>query len=358
MKDYYKILGVEKGASADEIKKAFRKLAHKYHPDKGGDEKKFKEASEAYQILSDDKKRTEYDTYGSVGGNQQGFGGGQGGFDFSGFANGFNSQGFEGVDLNDIFGDLFGGRRGRTTSRERRGRDISIDMQLSFAEAVFGVERTVRVTKNSLCKDCHGTGGKSGSKMITCAHCKGKGEIHETKQSFLGTISQVRECNVCAGKGKVPEEKCPTCKGAGVVHRDEEIVLKIPAGIEQGEAVRLTGAGEAVQGGTPGDLYVRIYVTPHKVFKREGEHLVMTLQVKLTDALLGAEYPIETLDGKIDLTIPRGISSGEVLRVRGKGVPFSPKHRGDLLIKVEIKTPAKLSRNAQKLVEELRHEGI
>lgn len=357
MKDYYKLLGVEKNASADEIKKAFRKLAHKHHPDKGGDEKKFKEASEAYQILSDEKKRAEYDTYGSVGGNH-GFGGGQGGFDFSGFTGGFNSQGFEGVDLNDIFGDLFGGRRGRTASRERRGRDISIDVQLSFKEAVFGVERTVRITKSSLCKECQGSGGKPGSKMNTCAQCKGKGEIHETKQSFLGTISQVRECSACHGVGKVPEEKCHSCKGAGVVRREEEITIKIPSGIEQGEAVRLTGAGEAVQGGSSGDLYVRIYVTPHKVFKRDGEHLTMTLQVKLTDALLGAEYPIETLDGVITLTIPRGISSGEVLRVRGKGVPFSAKHRGDLLIKVEIKTPAKLSRNAQKLAEELRNEGI
>ncbi len=357
MKDYYKSLGVEKDASADEIKKAFRKLAHKHHPDKGGDEKKFKEASEAYQVLSDEKKRAEYDTYGSGGGNQ-GFSGGQGGFDFSGFTGGFNSQGFEGVDLNDIFGDIFGGRRGRTSSRERRGRDISVDMQLSFKEAVFGVERTVYVTKTSLCKECHGSGGKPGSKMNTCAQCKGKGEIHETKQSFLGTISQVRECGACTGTGKVPDEKCHSCKGAGVVRREEEIIIRIPSGIEHGEAVRLTGAGEAVLGGTAGDLYVRIYVTPHKVFKREGEHLTMTLQVKLTDALLGAEYPIETLDGTIKLTIPRGISSGEVLRVRGKGVPFSEKHRGDLLIKVEIKTPAKLSRNAQKLVEELRNEGI
>ncbi len=357
MKDYYKLLGVEKNASADEIKKAFRKLAHKHHPDKGGDEKKFKEASEAYQVLSDEKKRAEYDTYGSVGGNQ-GFGGGQGGFDFSGFSNGFNSQGFEGVDLNDIFGDLFGGRRGRTSTRERRGRDISVDMQLSFKEAVFGVERTVYVTKTSVCKECSGTGGKPGSKMHTCTQCKGKGEIHETKQSFLGTISQVRECGACLGTGKVPEEKCHSCKGAGVVRREEAITIKIPSGIEQGEAVRLTGGGEAVQGGTSGDLYVRIYVTPHKVFKREGEHLTMTLQVKLTDALLGAEYPIETLDGTITLTIPRGISSGEVLRVRGKGVPFSAKHRGDLLIRVEIKNPAKLSRTAQKLVEELRNEGI
>lgn len=372
MKDYYKTLGVEKGASQDEIKKAFRMLAHKHHPDKGGDEKKFKEASEAYQVLSDEKKRAEYDTYGSVGGGghgghggagqDAGQGAGWGDFDFSGFQGG---QGFEGVDLNDIFGDLFGGRRARQPSGERRGRDISVDLQVSFAEAVFGVERNVRLTKTSSCNDCHGTGGKSGSKQSTCARCKGAGRTQETKQSFLGTFTQVHECSACVGTGKVYEEKCATCKGAGVIRRGEDIMVKIPAGIEHGEMVRLKGAGEAVQNGTAGDLYARIYVTPHPLFKRDGENLTMNLRVRITDALLGAEYPIETLDGQIKLAIPKGISSGEVLRVRGKGVPFGAKHRGgsgqvrgDLLIKIEIKTPAKLSRQAEKLVEELRKEGM
>lgn len=359
MKDYYKILGVEKNASQDDIKKAFRKLAHKYHPDKGGDEKKFKEASEAYQILSDEKKRAEYDTYGSAGAGQ-GFGGGKhgGGFDYSGFGGFQGGQGFEGVDLNDIFGDLFGGRSARAQSRERRGRDISVDLNITFAEAVFGVERTIRITKTSFCQTCKGTGGKPGGKQTTCVRCKGAGRIQETKQSFLGTFSQVHECGACAGTGKVPEEKCATCNGAGVLRREEELAIKIPAGIEHGEMVRLKWAGEAVQNGTAGDLYARVYITPHPIFKRDGENLTMNLRVKLTDALLGAEYPMETLDGQIKLAIPKGISSGEVLRVRGKGVPFGAKHRGDLLIKIEIKTPAKLSRQAEKLVEELRKEGI
>ena len=355
MKDHYKTLGVEKSASADEIKKAFRKLAHQHHPDKGGDEKKFKEASEAYQVLSDEKKRKEYDTYGSAGPNHgfSGQGGGQGGFDFSGFRGGF-----DGADLNDLFGDFFGGRSRGGSPQTKRGRDISVDLQVTFSEGVFGVERKVNITKISACHTCKGSGAKPGTKMNTCTKCKGQGRVNETVQSFLGTFSQVRECAVCGGAGKIPEEKCTTCKGAGVGRHEEGITIKVPAGIEHGEMVRLVGAGEAVKGGTAGDLYVRIHVAPHAAFKRERENLVMNLKVKLTDAILGAEYPIETLDGQIKLTIPKGVSSGEVLRIRNKGVPIDVKHRGDLLIKVEVKNPAKLSRKAEKLLEELRDEGI
>lgn len=355
MKDYYKILGVEKNASQDEIKKAFRKLAHQHHPDKGGDEKKFKEASEAYQVLSDEKKRSEYDTYGSVGGNH-GFGGGQqGGFDFSGFQGGFGGQGFEGVDLNDIFGDFFGGG---ARQKVRRGRDISVDLEISFSEAVFGVERLVRITKTSSCSTCSGSGAKPGSATKTCTECKGQGKIREVKRTILGNFEQERECNMCHGSGKVPEEKCTNCKGAGVVRKEEEIKIRVPEGIESGEMIRLTGAGEAIQNGKAGDLYVRIHVAPHKVFRREGSSLVMNLAVKLTDAILGAEYPVTTLDGEINLKIPKGVSSGEVLRVRGKGVPIDSKNRGDLFVKLEVKTPTKLSRKAEKLIEELKEEGI
>lgn len=354
-KDYYKILGVEKTASADEIKTAFRRLAHKYHPDKGGDEAKFKEVSEAYQVLSDTKKRAEYDQYGSVGGNQ-GFGG-QGGFDFSGFS-GMGGQGFEGVDLNDIFGDLFGGGGRRTRAQARRGRDISVDEELTFKEAVFGVERTVSVNKASSCGTCQGSGAKPGTKMNTCTKCNGRGQITETRQSILGTFTQARSCGTCSGSGKIPEEKCGTCKGDGVVHKRETFTVKIPAGIENGEMVRLTGAGEAVQGGVSGDLYVRIHVAPHKIFTRQGAHLLMSLSVKLSDALLGTEYSLETLDGPITLTIPRGVSSGETLRIKGKGVPYDKKHRGDIFITLVIKNPTKLSKKAEKLIQELREEGL
>jgi molecular chaperone DnaJ len=352
-KDYYKILGVEKGAPTEDIKKAFRKLAHKHHPDKGGDEAKFKEANEAYQVLSDEKKRAEYDAYGQTfGGNgPQGFSGQGGGF--SGFE-GFGSQGFEGVDLNDIFGDFFGGGR----PQARRGRDISIDLELSFSESVFGVTRKVLITKTSRCDTCHGSGAKPGTAQKTCTSCNGQGRVHETKRSFLGTISQVRECSTCSGSGKVPEEKCTVCKGHGVARKEEEITIKVPAGIQSGEMVRLTGAGEAIQNGTSGDLYVKIHIAPHKVFKREGNNIVMNLGVKLTDAILGTDYPVETLDGQIVVKVPRGVSSGEVLRVREKGVPIDQKRRGDLLIKIEVKTPSKLSKKAERLIEELRSEGV
>lgn len=352
MKDYYKTLGVEKNASEDEIKKAFRKLAHQHHPDKGGDEKKFKEASEAYQTLSDKKKRSEYDTYGSAG---PGFGGGQGGFDSSGFGGFQGGQGFEGVDLNDIFGDFFGGSR---REQVRRGRDISVDLELSFSEGVFGVDRKVFITKTSSCDSCHGSGAKLGTKTKECANCKGRGRTQESVRTILGTFAQERECTSCHGSGKVPEEKCSTCKGAGIARKQEEITIRVPAGIQNGEQVRLTGAGEAVQNGSAGDLYVRIHTASHKVFKRDGSNLVMNAEVKLTDAILGAEYTIETLDGQIKVKIPKGVSSGEVLRVRDKGVPTVGKHRGDLLIKLEIKTPAKLSNKVEKLIEELRKEGL
>ncbi|OHA79920.1 MAG: molecular chaperone DnaJ [Candidatus Yonathbacteria bacterium RIFCSPHIGHO2_01_FULL_44_41] len=353
-KDYYKTLGVEKSASQDEIKKAFRKLAHQHHPDKGGDEKKFKEASEAYQVLSDEKKRSEYDTYGSSGPGQ-GFGGGQGGFDTSGFGGFQGGQGFEGVDLNDIFGDFFGGGR---REHGRRGRDISVDLEISFSEAVFGVEHKVRITKTSACDTCNGSGAKPGTKTKECAQCKGKGRIQESVRTILGTFAQERECTACHGSGKVPEEKCSSCKGAGVARKEQEITIRVPAGIQNGEQVRLAGAGEAIQNGKAGDLYVRIHVALHKVFKREGHNLVMVLSVKLTDAILGAEYQVQTLDGEIKLKIPKGISYGEVLRVREKGVPIDNKRRGDLLVKLEVKTPTKLSRKAEKLIEDLRTEGI
>lgn len=349
-KDYYKILGVEKGASAEDIKKAFRKLAHKHHPDKGGDEAKFKEANEAYQILSDEKKRAEYDTYGQVGG---GFSGAQQG-GFSGFE-GFGNQGFDGVDLNDIFGDFFGGGR---QQQVRRGHDISVDIELTFAESIFGVERKIRITKISRCDVCGGTGGKPGSATKKCSDCNGQGRVQETKRSFLGTISQVRECSTCAGTGKIPEEKCTACKGRGVARKEEEIAIKVPAGIQSGEMVRLTGAGEAILNGKSGDLYVKIHIAPHPIFRREGSNISMNLIVKLSDALLGSNYEIETLDGTITVKIPKGVSSGEVLRVREKGVPIDSKRRGDLLIRLEIKTPTKLSRSAEKLIEELRKEGI
>jgi molecular chaperone DnaJ len=364
-KDYYNILGVNKTASKEEIKKAFYKLAQKYHPDKkDGNEAKFKQANEAYQVLSDDTKRSKYDQYGSGFenmGQQGGYGGGQqqggfGGFDFSGFQNG--GADFDMGNLNDIFSDFFGGGMGGGRQETRRGRDISTEIQISFADSIFGITRKVLITKTSTCQTCGGSGAKAGTKMETCKHCNGQGKIRESKRTIFGNIASTKICEVCLGAGEVPKEICDKCKGKGVLRREEEVSIAIPAGIRDGEMIRMTGYGEAVSKGTTGDLYIKINVAPHPVFKREGNDLVMNLNLKLSDALLGVKYPIQTLDGEIEVTIPEGVSINEILRVRGKGVPFAKNKRGDLLIKLNIKLPSKLSRKSREIIEELKKEGI
>jgi molecular chaperone DnaJ len=359
-KDYYNILGVEKGASKDEIKKAFHKLAHKYHPDKNkGDDAKFKEVNEAYQALSDDTKRAQYDRFGSEG--PAGFGGGQGfdpsgmgGFDFSGFQNG---QGFDMGDLGDIFGEFFGGGRGGG-QESRRGRDISTEITIPFADSIFGTVRKILITKVSACETCQGSGAKPGSKTKTCAQCNGKGQIRETRRSMLGSFVSTRVCDVCVGSGQIPEHHCETCKGAGVRRKEEEIEIRVPAGIESGEMVRLTGMGEAVRRGAAGDLYIKINVQSHPEFRRDRANLLMDMEIKLSEALLGAERVVETLDGPVTIKIPEGIASGTQLRVKERGVPAARQKRGDLMIKVTVKIPAKLSRKAKEAVEALQEEGL
>tara|TARA_B100000508_G_scaffold140402_1_gene141285 strand:- start:562 stop:1647 length:1086 start_codon:yes stop_codon:yes gene_type:complete len=356
--DYYKTLGLEKGANKDEIKKAFRKLAAKYHPDKKtGDEAKFKEISEAYAVLGDDKKRAEYDAYGHAFAGAGGQGAGFGGFDFSGFQQAAGGQGFS-FDINDIFeqfGDAFGGG-GRT--HQRRGHDISIDINLPFKEAVFGTTRTVRLTKQGQCEHCNGTGAKEGTELESCGTCNGQGRVRETRQSIMGTFQTVKVCDVCQGSGQVPKEKCGHCAGVGVRRAEEEVEIAIPAGVQDGEVIRMTGRGEAIPGGQPGDLYIKLHVERDQRVKREGNNLVTDLPVKLTDALLGNEYAVETLDGAVTIKVPAGVQHGELLRIKGKGVPTGETSRGDFLVKISIETPAKLSRKAKKLIEELRGEGI
>jgi len=294
-KDYYQTLGVNKGASKDEIKTAFRKLAHQYHPDKGGgNESKFKEVSEAYSILGDDKKRQQYDTFGSAGPSSGGgYGGFQGqdfgGFDFSQFTQGGNGQNFE-FDLGDIFSEFFGGGMGRR-QRVRKGQDISVNLEITFTESVFGVEKEFRLTRNSASKA-------------------------------------------------------------------ETIKVKIPADINSGETIRLTGAGEPIDGGVAGDLYIRISVHKDPLFKKEGKNIITEINIKLSDALLGMKYPLKTLDGDIELKVPEGVNSGEILRIKDKGVPIDTRHRGDLLIKVKVKMPNHLSKTARKAIEELKKEGL
>lgn len=363
MKDYYQVLGIARDASKDDIKKAYRDLAHKYHPDKkGGNEDRFKEINEAYHTLADDQKRAHYDRFGSAGAgfDQTAWGG-----DFSGWSgSGMGGQGFEdfGGAMHDIFEDFFGFNGG--VPRERRGRDIALDLEISFEEAVFGVERRVLLRKVAVCEICGGTGVAAGAKETICGRCKGSGTIHSVKRSLFGSITRLAECTACHGRGKIPERVCETCHGKGTLPKSGEVVIEVPAGVKDGEMMRLEGEGEAMINGIAGDLYARIHVRPHKTLRRVGRDLLMKLDIPLSDALLGGEREIETLDGKLKIKIPAGITQGEVLKVRGKGIPSAHAplggggaNRGDLLIEVSVRYPERLSPRAKKLVEELRNEG-
>ena len=358
--DYYNVLGVTKNATKEDIKKAYRKLAHKYHPDNRntGNDSEFKKVSEAYQILSDDKKRAEYDTYGrtfdgGMGGGGQGFSG----FDF----NGASGQGFE-FDFGDIFENFFGGQRGGGGRRAKRGRDIAVDLEISFEEAAFGAERKILISKVSFCDDCGGSGAEKNSELEKCVACQGAGRVHEVRKTILGSISTMRECSKCGGLGSIASAKCKHCKGHGVEKRSEEIVVKVPSGRNDGEVINMSGMGEAAQGGIAGDLYIKVNVKKHQIFTRRGDDLIMDLDIKVSEALLGTEKDVMTLDGAIKLKIPAGIDSGEVLKVRGKGIVsirnMTGKSRGDLLIKIKVRTPKKLSKKAKAIIESLKEEGI
>jgi molecular chaperone DnaJ len=363
-KDYYDVLGITKSASQDEIKKAYRKLAHQHHPDKkGGDEKKFKEINEAYQILGDEGKRKQYDQFGSTFSGQGGGAGFQGGFD--GFSN--MEWNFNG-DLGDVFEEFFSGFSaqggpasgwggGRGHQRSRRGGDIAIGIDVSFQESVFGSKRNVLLEKTSFCKTCHGSRSAEGSALKKCTSCQGTGTVREQRRSFFGVVNTLVECRVCHGKGEIPEKPCVACRGEGTVRAQESIDIEIPPGIRDGEAIKLVGHGESVAGGVAGDLYVKISITPHPVFHREGNDLVMDLLVPVSKTLKGGVEQVELLDGVIEVTIPELSKAGDILRVRGKGVVRS-KGRGDLLIRVMPKLPKKLSSHARTLLDDLEKEGL
>ncbi|HRH55622.1 MAG TPA: J domain-containing protein [Candidatus Paceibacterota bacterium] len=355
-KNYYDILGVDKKATKDDVKKAFRKLAQKHHPDKGGDESTFKEITEAYSVLADEKKRREYDSYGQTFAGGGPGAGGFGGFDPSQFS-GFGQGGVE-FDLNDLFegfGDIFGGGRG---PRIKRGRDISIDIEATFKESILGGTRSVLITKVGTCETCEGTGGKPGAGVETCKTCNGQGKLHETRNSPLGAFTSVRACSACEGSGQIPKEKCATCSGHGVLRREEELKIQVPIGIDGGEMIRMPGKGEAIKGGAPGDLYVKVHVKPHPVFKKEGMNLVMNMPMKLTDALLGTTTTITTIDDKkLEVKIPAMSEAQQTLRLRGKGVSING-NAGDLLIRLTATLPKKISSKAKKAIEDLKAEGL
>lgn len=364
--NYYDILGVKKEASKDEIKKAFYKLASKHHPDKGGDEAKFKEASEAYSVLSDDKKRKEYDMYGQsfAGNGPQSGGFDPNGFDFSQFTKGFGGFGngdfqnveFDMSDFGDIFGDMFGFGGGRPA--KRRGRDLSIDIEVTFKESIFGTERKVVVPKVSTCKTCTGTGGDTTKGKETCKKCNGAGRVTEQRRTFMGTLQSVRECDGCDGSGQTFKSNCHDCKGKGVVNTRDEVQIVVPVGINNGDMLKVVGMGEAIKGGSAGDMYVKVRVESDKNWRREGMDIVTTHNIKLSDALLGATHTIDGMDGPISIDIKEGVNTGDILTIKGRGVPSKDKWRGDALIKINVLMPKKMSTNVRKIIESLKEEGL
>jgi len=364
-KDYYNILGVNKEATQDEVKKAFKKLAMKYHPDRqGGDETKFKEINEAYQVLGDKEKRQKYDQFGSDFETQGGFGGGMSWEDFMNAAkqgnfSGFGGFGGGGIDLDDIFGDLFGfGRqsssRGRSAGREQ-GSDIQVDVEITFEEAAFGVEKEISLRKQSACDVCGGSGGEPGSEMKTCGTCRGQGQVVQRQQTFLGAMQTVSTCPHCHGRGKIPANKCRHCGGDGILAKSEKISVKMPGGIEDGQAIRLPNKGEAAPyGGVNGDLYVRVHIKPKKGFDREGVDVFTSAEITFPQAVLGDKIEVNTLEGKVKVAVPSGTEHGQLIRLRGKGMNYLNRSgRGDHYVKVKIKVPKKVNRETKKLLEDL-----
>ncbi|MEW6408037.1 MAG: molecular chaperone DnaJ [Patescibacteria group bacterium] len=364
MRDYYEVLGVAHDAGQDEIKKAYRKLAHKYHPDKsGGDEKKFKEINEAYQVLSDPQRRSQYDQFGQTfSEGAAGFGDatGFGGFNYQDFQRGGFNFDFGDVDIGDIFSDFFGFGASSRKKRTRRtqGDDIEISLDIPFEEAYFGTERQVELYKRVKCDRCEGKGVEPGSKIETCAQCGGSGRISKVSQTFFGAFQQVAACPQCRGEGKRPEYYCSKCGGDGRVREYKKIKIKIPAGIVSGQTLEIEGQGEAgVFGGRSGNLYVHIQVLPHKLFRRQGNDLIIDMPISFTQAALGDKILIETLDGEMELKIPSGTQSGKIFKVQGYGMPqISSSERGDLLVKIKVVTPKRLTRRERKIFEELARE--
>ena len=359
-KDYYKILGAEKNASQEEIKKAFRKKAHEFHPDKkGGDEAKFKEINEAYQILGNEQKRKQYDQFGDSAFSGQGFGGtGMNWEDFARAAG--QGQGGFNINMDDLgdifggFGDIFGfGNSGG--SQRRRGSDIQTEMQIDFKEAVFGVEKQISLYKTNSCSKCKGNGAEPGTPIETCKTCKGSGQVTRVQRTILGNFQSRAACPDCQGEGKTAKQKCSQCSGTGLERNTSNINVKIPAGIDNGQTIRLNGQGEAASGGVNGDLYIKIRVRLDNEFTRSGDNILSTVRISFSQAALGDKIKVATIDGEVTLKIPAGTQSGTVFKLRGNGShSIHGRGRGDQLVTIKLKTPERLSRQEKKLFEELK----
>lgn len=357
-RDYYEVLGVNKNASDDEIKKAFRKAAVKFHPDKeGGDETRFKEVNEAYEVLKDKDKRQRYDQFGhaGVGGDASG---GFSGNPFEGFG-GFSGQNvhfdFGGGDFGDIFSSFFGGGANRQATRERRGRDVEVRLDLSFEESIFGVEKDIAMEIEDTCEHCKGSGAEPGHGQKQCPTCQGAGQINQPIRTLFGVINQTQTCPTCHGSGKVPEKNCSVCGGKGTHLVRKTVKLKVPAGINDGSTIRLRERGEAITGGVTGDLYVNINVKPHKKFTREGNIILSDETIDMVDAALGTIIDVETVDGVIQMKIPAGTQSGDDFKLSGHGVP-SPTgdRRGPHIVNIIVKTPTRLTKKQKELLEQFK----
>ncbi len=343
-RDYYEVLGVQRNASAEELKSAFRKMARQYHPDVNKEhdaEERFKEINEAYAVLSDDEKRAAYDRYGHAGLN------GMGGM-----------PDFSTMDFSDIFGEFFGfGGQSQRRQRNapRRGADLSYTLQLTFEESIFGVEREVEITRDEVCTTCRGSKSEPGSSPTRCATCGGRGEVRQVHQTFLGSMVQVTTCPTCSGSGEVINNPCHTCRGRGLERKNVRKTVSIPGGVDTGTQIRLAGEGQpGVNNGPNGNLYLEINVKPHKFFRRKGDDILLDLTINVAQAALGAEIEVPTVDGLHKLNIPAGTQPGKVFNVRSKGAPhLRGSGRGDQLVTVSVEIPTRMSSEQAKLFEQL-----
>ena len=356
-RDYYEVLGLQKGASDEEIKRAFRKMAMKYHPDKNpGDkaaEEKFKEINEAYSVLSDPDKKNKYDRFGHAGVDPNaGFGGGAGGF------GGFGAGGFE--DIFDMFGGMFGGGFGGQSSQRRnngprKGRDLQKAITITFEEAAFGTKKELQISKFVTCPTCKGEGTRPGTSKKTCPKCNGSGQVSQVQRTPFGQFQSVTQCDQCGGTGKINETPCDDCKGTGKVRKTVKISVDIPAGVDNESVIPIRGQGEpGTNGGPNGDLYIVITVRPHRVFQRKGSDLYLEIPISFDQAALGADIIVPTLEGKVSYKVPAGTQPGTTFRLKGKGVKNLRNDRmGDLYVKVNLEVPTKLSHKQKKAIEEM-----
>ncbi|MGI6637097.1 MAG: molecular chaperone DnaJ [Minisyncoccales bacterium] len=358
MKDYYGILGVSKNATKEEIKKAYRKLAHKYHPDKkGGDEDKFKEVNEAYQVLSDDNKKSQYDRFGRVddGFSSQGFDFTQG-FDFgqSGFS--FNVE-----DLGDLFEEAFASRRSRRRRDPRRGNDIEVSIEMNLEDTLKKQSHKFNINKFVKCERCSGEGAEPGTAKNECVSCRGTGVVQEVKKTIFGAFTAEAVCPECEGDGQKPEKPCNVCRGEGRVKKNEEIFVEVPAGVDSNQILKVPGRGDAgKRGGRSGDLYVRILIRKHSFFQRKGDDLFATIFVPYSTAVLGGEVLVKDIEGKkLSVKVPAGTHSGKIVRISGKGITrFSGFGRGNLFLRMEISLPEKLTKKQKEILKSMAGEGL